>query len=190
MSLAHKWLEQEPWPTKALPKKQLEERVERALTLANLGYLGTVRKDGSPSVSPVEYYAEFTDGAPTLYVFAQPRSPKVYAIQRDPRVTFAVAQPLAGWASVMGVQLFGRGRFIQPHTPEWQRGMLIYKWPASSFELGKITTTPPPGPLLLIEVDRIVYTEHYLRKQGYAPRQIWRRDVGDISVVPGGNSPI
>ena len=46
MSIAHKWLEQEPWPTKAMPKDMLENRIERALTLTNLGCLGTARKDG------------------------------------------------------------------------------------------------------------------------------------------------
>lgn len=189
MSVAHPWLEQEPWPTAALPKEQLEERIERALTLANLGYLGTVNKNGAAAVSPVEYYPELVDGTIALYIFPQPRSPKVFAIQRDPRVSFAVAMPVAGWASVMGVQVFGKGTLLDPHTAAWEHGMSIFKWPASSFELGKITTTPPPGQLLRIDAERIVYTEHFLRKRGYAPRQIWRRDA-DVEVVPGANSPI
>jgi len=189
MSVAHKWLEQEPWPTKAMPKGLLEERIERVLTLTNVGHMGTVRKDGSPSVSPVEFYAEFIDGAPSLYIFPQPGSPKVYSIRRDPRVSFAVAQPMAGWACVMGAQVFGTGALLDPHTPEWEHGMQIFKWPASSFELGKITTTPPPGQLLRVDAERIVYTEHYLRKEGYAPRQTWYRN-DDVHVIPGKNSPI
>lgn len=190
MSLAHKWLEQEPWPTKVMPKDMLEDRIERALTLANIGYLGTVKKDGSPTVSPVEFYADFVDGKPSLYIFPQPNSPKVHALRRDSRVSFAVAGPLAGWACVMGVQIFGTGTLLDPFTPEWERGMQIYKWPASSFELGKITTTPPPGQLLRIDAERIAFTEHYMRKHGYAPRQIWERDSEAAQVVPGGNSPI
>ena len=71
MSVAHKWLEQEPWPTKVMPKPLLESRIERVLTMTNIGYLGTVRKDGSPIVSPVEFYA---DGL-ALYIFPQPNSP-------------------------------------------------------------------------------------------------------------------
>ena len=27
-----------------------------------------------------------------------------------------------------------------------------------------------------LDPDRIVYTEHFLRKDGYGPRQIWRKD--------------
>mgnify|MGYP006391296329 CR=1 FL=1 len=81
MSIAHKWLEQEPWPTQVMPKKLLESRIQRVLTLTNIGYLGTVKKDGSPIVSPVEFY---NDGF-NLYVFPQPNSPKVHALRRDPR---------------------------------------------------------------------------------------------------------
>jgi hypothetical protein len=35
--------------------------------MTNIGYLGTVRKDGSPIVSPVEFYAD----ALALYIFPQ-----------------------------------------------------------------------------------------------------------------------
>ena len=52
MSLAHPWLEQEPWPTKQMPIDLLEKRIERVMTMTNIGYLGTVRKDGSPIMSP------------------------------------------------------------------------------------------------------------------------------------------
>lgn len=190
MSVAHKWLEQEPWPTKVMPKDLLESRIERALTLTNLGCLGTVKKDGSPIVSPVEFYSEFNDGGFSVFIFPQPNSPKVLALRRDPRVCFAVATPMATWASVMGAQIFGKGTLLDPGTPEWEHGMRVYKWVASSFELGKITTTPPPGQLLRIDAERIAYTEHFMRKEGYAPRQIWERDSDVARVVPGKNSPI
>ncbi len=89
MSIAHKWLEQEPWPTQVMPKKLLESRIERVLTLTNIGYLGTVKKDGSPIVSPVEFY---NDGF-NLYIFPQPNSPKVHALRRDPRAELRHRQP-------------------------------------------------------------------------------------------------
>ena len=71
MSIAHKWLEQEPWPTQATPKKLPESRIQRVLTL-NIGYRGRVRKDGSPIVSPVEFY---NDGF-SLYVFRSRTAPR------------------------------------------------------------------------------------------------------------------
>ena len=30
------------------------------------------------------------------------------------------------------------------------------------------------GPLVVVPAERIVYTEHWLRREGYAPRQFWR----------------
>ncbi len=46
MSIAHPWLEQEPWPTEQMSKDLLESRIERVLTMTNIGCLGTVSKSG------------------------------------------------------------------------------------------------------------------------------------------------
>jgi len=183
MSIAHPWLEQEPWPTQVMPKELLEKRIERVLTMTNIGYLGTVRKDGSPIVSPLEFY---NDGF-TLYIFPQPKSPKAYAIKRDPRVAIAIANPMAGWACVMGCQIFGTATLLDVDTPEWQHGMKVFKWAASSSELGRSLDEAPRGQLARIDAERIVYTEHLMRKEGYAPRQIWTAGDDELQVVPGGN---
>jgi general stress protein 26 len=183
MSVAHPWLEQEPWPTKAMPKAMLEARIERVLTMTNIGYLGTVAKNGSPIVSPLEFY---NDGL-SLYLFPQPGSPKVKAILRDPRVSIAIANPMAGWACVMGCQIFGKATLLDVDSPEWEHGMKVFKWSGSSFELGRSLDEPPRGQLARIDAERIVYSEHLMRKEGYAPRQIWRADQDELSVVPGMN---
>ena len=187
MSTAHPWLEEEPWPTKAMPKEMLEKRIERVLTMTNIGYLGTVKKDGSPIVSPLEFYSEFTDAGVSLYIFPQPKSPKAYAIMRDPRVCIAIANPMAGWACVMGCQIFGTATLLDVDTPEWVHGMKIFKWAASSSELGRQLEVPPQGQLARIDAERIVYSEHLMRKEGYAPRQIWTAGQEELQVVPGGN---
>lgn len=183
MSIAHQWLEQEPWPTEVMPREMLEERIERVVTMTNIGYLGTVMKSGAPIVSPVEFYA---DGL-QLYIFPQPNSPKLKAMQRDPRVSFAIANPMAGWACVMGAQFFGAARLLDVGTPEWKHGMQVFKWPGSSFEIGRTLEEPPRGQLMRLDPERIVYTEHLNRKYGYAPRQIWHKDQSTATVVPGGN---
>lgn len=183
MSVAHPWLAKEPWPTAPMPREMLEQRIERVLTMTNIGYLGTVRKDGSPIVSPLEFYA---DGF-TLYIFPQPNSPKIKAMQRDPRVAIAIANPMAGWACVMGCQIFGKATLLDVDSPEWQHGMKVFKWQASSAELGRKLEHPPRGQLARIDPDRIVFTEHLNRKYGYAPRQIWTPDGDAPKVVPGGN---
>ena len=88
MSNAHPWLDEIPWTTKKLPREMLEHRIQRALTLTNLGMLGTLGLNG-PIVSPLEFYADIL----TIYVLPQPGSPTLKAMQRDPRVSFAVANP-------------------------------------------------------------------------------------------------
>jgi hypothetical protein len=173
MSAAHPWLEGMPdtWPKEKLPREQLEERIERMLGLTNMGYLATLGKSG-PIVSPLEFYGDGLD----VYVFPQPGSPKEKAMERDPRVSFACSNHMAGWASAMGAQFFGKAELLEVGTPDWEHGMKVFKWPASSFEIGGNMDAPPQGRLMRLRPDRIVYTEHWLRKQGFAPRQIWRRE--------------
>ncbi len=172
MSAAHPWLEPANWPKIPLPRKDLESRIERTLTLTNIGYLGTLGTNG-PIVSPLEFYADGFD----IYVFPQPGSPKLKAMQRDPRISLAVANPMAGWASAMGCQLFGNAELLDPDTKDWERGMQVFKWPASAFEIGRPLTAPPRGQLMRLRPDRIVYTEHFLRRDGFGPRQIWLRNA-------------
>ena len=65
--------------------------------------------------------------------------------------------------------------------------MKIFKWQASSAELGRQLKVPPQGQLARSTPERIVYSEHLMRKEGYAPRQIWLPDAEETQVVPGGN---
>ena len=171
MSAPHAWLEPASWTKNPLPRQELETRIERILTLTNIGYLGTLGRDG-PIVSPLEFYADGFD----IYVFPQPNSPKLKAMQRDPRISLAVANPMAGWACAMGCQMFGKAELLDPDTPGWIRGMEVFKWPASAFEIGRPLDSPPRAQLMRLKPDRIVYTEHFLRRDGYGPRQIWLRD--------------
>ena len=180
MSIAHPWLE-EPWPTKPLPNELLLKKIERILTMTNIAYLGTVAKDGSPIVSPLEFYHDDL----AIYFFPQPGSPKLKAMQRDPRVSLAIANPMAGWACIMGAQIFGPATLMEPYTPEWEHGMSCFKWVGSKFEMGKPYDKPPEGILARLDPERIVYTEHLMRKEGYAPRQIWRKGASEPKVVQG-----
>ncbi len=65
-----------------------------------MGVLCTPGKNG-PIGSPVEYYATGT----TVFLLPQPNSPKLVAMQSDPRVCFAMHGKNSGWASVRGTQL-------------------------------------------------------------------------------------
>lgn len=167
----HSWLQQTPWPTRQLPREELTRRIEHFLATHWMGVLCTVGANG-PIGSPVEFYAEGTD----VYILPQPGSPKLKAMQKDPRLCFAIYGENCGWASIRGAQLFGTAELIPPGTAEHVRAMGIYRWEASAVQLGKPLDKIPQAALLRISPERIVYTEQWLRKEGFGPRQIWHRD--------------
>lgn len=165
------WLTQTPWPTRQLDREELERRLEHFLATHWMGVLCTLGKNG-PIASPVEYYA---DGM-TVYVLPQPNSPKLKAMQKDPRICMAIHAENSGWASVRGAQLFADVDIIEPGTSEHEAAMKIYRWQPSALQLGKSMTEAPQVQLAKIDPHRIVYTEQWLRKDGFSPRQIWHKD--------------
>jgi hypothetical protein len=63
--------------------------------------------------------------------------------------------------------------------------MSCFKWVGSKFEMGKPYDKPPAGILARLDPERIVYTEHLMRKEGYAPRQVWRKGASEPKVTQG-----
>ena len=170
MSNKH-WLHVTPWPTAQLPREDLEGRIEQLLATHWMAVLCTIGKNG-PIGSPVEYYA---DGL-VPYILPQPGSPKLKAMQKDPRICVAIHANNCNWASVRGAQIFAQARLVDPGTAEHDHIMSVYHWQKSAVQTGSPLDQPPQVPMLVAEPERIVYTEHYLRKDGFGPRQIWHRD--------------
>ena len=168
---AHPWLTETPWPTQQLPREELSSRIEHLLATHWMAVLCTSGKDG-PIGSPVEYYAE----GMAVYILPQPGSPKLAALRKDPRVCVAIHAENSGWASVRGAQLFGRAELLAPGTPAHAHAMTVYRWQASAAQLGRPLDQPPQMELLRLAPERVVYTEQWLRKDGFGPRQIWHRD--------------
>ncbi|GLY97477.1 hypothetical protein Acsp02_47310 [Actinoplanes sp. NBRC 103695] len=130
--------------------------------------LATAGPDG-PLATPVRYYPYEL----AVMFTAGPRSPKMRNIEADPRVSVGVFAPLAGLASSRGAQLFGRARVLGPDDPERERYWSAFRWENEHVERGRPVSEPPRDTLVVIEPDRIVYTEHWLRREGFAPRQFW-----------------
>jgi nitroimidazol reductase NimA-like FMN-containing flavoprotein (pyridoxamine 5'-phosphate oxidase superfamily) len=170
MSLAYPWVEP-PWPDKLLPKDQLEDRIQQLLGSTNICVLATVGENG-PIASPIEYWADGLD----LYLLPDPGTPKLKAMQRDPRVSLAVHCPYHGWHSARGLQYFGTAEIIEPHAPGWDRGMQIFRWRPWMEDLGMDTSQPFDRQVARIVPDRILYTETWLWKQGYCAKQCWLRE--------------
>jgi pyridoxamine 5'-phosphate oxidase-like protein len=144
-------------PTDRLDHARLEERILNLLSSQNMCVLATTGPDG-PLATPVRYYPL---GFGVMFT-AAPHSPKMRNIAADPRVSIGLFAPLVGLASSRGAQLFGPARVISPEHPEYT------EWEVQHSE-------PPRGALVVVDAERIVYTEHWLRREGFAPRQFWRR---------------
>ncbi len=168
MSTAYPWVEP-PWPKKPLPRARLEDRIGQLLGSTNMCTLATVGAGGQPIASPIEYYA---DGL-TLYLLPDPGTPKLKAMQRDPRVCVAVHGAYHGWHSARGVQLFGRATIIESHAPGWQRGMDVFRWHEWLRDLGMDASKPFERQVCRIDPVKILYTETWLWKLGYGAKQRW-----------------
>lgn len=171
MPLNNPWLA-EPAPSRRLERDPLEERIRNLLAGQNMCVLATTGADG-PLATPVRYYA--LDLA--IMFTASPRSPKMRNLAADPRVSAGIFAPLVGLASSRGAQIFGRARVLGPDDPAREPYWAAFRWENEHVERGRPVTEPPRETLVVIEPDRIVYTEHWLRRDGFAPRQVWRRNA-------------
>ncbi|WP_327034429.1 pyridoxamine 5'-phosphate oxidase family protein [Micromonospora ureilytica] len=169
MPLTNPWLAG-PTPAGRLDRERLEERILNLLSSQNMCVLATTGPDG-PLATPVRYYSL---GFTVLFT-AAPRSPKMRNLAADPRVSVGIFAPLVGLASSRGAQLFGAARVLDPGHPDHAHYWEAFRWENEHAERGRLLSEPPEDTLVVVEAERIVYTEHWLRREGFAPRQFWRR---------------
>ncbi len=169
MPLTNPWLA-EPMPAGRLPRERLEERILNLLSAQNMCVLATTGPDG-PLATPVRYASL---GFAVMFT-AAPRSPKVRNLEADPRVSVGVFAPLTGLAGSRGAQLFGEARVLPPGHRDQPPYWAALRWENEHVERGRDVTEPPAETLVVIEATRIVYTEHWLRREGFAARQFWKR---------------
>lgn len=167
MALTNPWLSG-PAPTMKLDRDRLSDRILNLLSSQNMCVLATTGPDG-PLATPVRFY--HLDFA--LIFTTSARSPKMRNLASDPRISVGVFAPLVGQASSRGAQIFGRAVLLSPGSQEFDRYWEAYRWQSDHVERGNSIHEPPQGPLVVVQAQRIVYTEHWLRREGYAPRQFW-----------------
>ena len=184
MPLTNPWLS-EPAPDRVLPRRRLDERILNLLSSQNMCVLATAGPSG-PLATPVacQTPAPARVGSPRpgggFVSPAAPRSPKMRNIAADPRVSVGVFAPLVGLASSRGAQLFGEARVLPPGDPGREHYWEAFRWENEHVERGRSVTEPPGDTLVVIEPRRIVYTEHWLRREGFAARQTWTRADGGV----------
>ncbi|PWK64229.1 pyridoxamine 5'-phosphate oxidase [Streptomyces sp. CG 926] len=121
--------------------------------------------------TPVRYF--HLDFAVTFST--APGSPKMRNLAADPRVSVGIFAPLVGRASSRGAQLFGRARVLSEEDPDFAHYRPAFRRQSDHVERSRSLDEPPSGPVVVVEAERIVYTEHWLRRDGFAPRQFWTR---------------
>jgi general stress protein 26 len=167
--LTNPWLEG-PSPARTAPRELLEDRILNLLSTQNTAVIATISSDGSPAATPVRFYSL---GFEIMYT-SWNASPKSRNLRRDPRVSAGIVAPLVGQASSRGVQIFGIARTLERDDPESAPYWEAFRWQSDHVERGRNVDEPPQDPLTVITPERMVYTEHWLRRDGYNPRQIWR----------------
>lgn len=167
--MPHPWLAGSS-PDRDLPRERLEERILNLLATHNLAVIATVNADGSPVATPVRYaHLDFEICWTSWHA-----SPKSRNLRRDPRVSAGIVAPLVGAASSRGVQLFGTARTLERDDPDAERYWAELRWQNEHVDRGRSLDEPPTDPLTVITPHRILYTDHWLRREGYRPRQTWR----------------
>lgn len=169
MPSANPWLSG-PAPDVDLPRTDLEERILNLLSSHNLAVVATVNADGSPTATPVRYSSLGFE----IFYTSWNASVKSRNLRRDPRVSAGIVAPLVGQASSRGLQIFGTARTLERSDPDADHYWEAMRWQADHVERGLPLDEPPTDPLTVITPRRILYTEHWLRRSGYRPRQTWR----------------
>ena len=168
MALTNPWLAEKK-PTKILDRPRLEERILNLLSTHNMCVLATAGEAG-PIATPVRY---FHLGFAVMFTSSL-NSPKMRNVASDPRVSIAVHAPLVGLAGSRGAQIFGEATAIDSSNESFAEYWGAFRWESEQIEQGK-SPDDDSGTLVVVEAQRIVYTEHWLRRDGFAPRQVWTR---------------
>ena len=169
MSKAHPWVAP-PHPDKPLPREQLENRILELINSVNTCTLATVSTAGKPVASPIEYTADGLE----LVMLPDAGSPKLKAMERDSYVSLAIHKSHNSWSHARGAQYFGQAVILDVDTPAWTEAMEIFRWRVWAEEMEWSLDKPPPLQLVRVRPERILYTETWLWKEGYAARHTWR----------------
>lgn len=66
---------------------------------------------------------------------------------------------------------------LSEDDPDFEHYWPAFRWQSDHVERSRSLDEPQSGPLVVIDAERIVYTEHWLRREGFAPRQFWTKSV-------------
>ncbi|SDT80052.1 pyridoxamine 5'-phosphate oxidase family protein [Actinoplanes derwentensis] len=149
------------------PVAALEEDIRNLLATNNMCVLATTDPGGAPHATPVRYFA---DGF-TLIVTSLGDSPKIRNLRADPRMSAGVFAPLTTPESSRGAQLFGTAQILTPGDPGFDARWQIVTRSIHETERTRFLSDPSRCVLAVLTPARIVYTDHWRRRDGHPTRR-------------------
>ena len=156
-----------PWSAFAADAPELAERVATRFEATGLGFLATVRRDGSPRISGIEPF--IWDGE--VWLGMMPGSLKALDVERDPRVALHAAtidkEVKEGDAKLAG-------RCVAVTDPERHKAMTAAFLEKTGYDPGAFGDFP----LYTLDVTEAVFTrpgENVLVVESWAPGRGYRR---------------
>ena len=150
---------------KHLSKKELEQEIIDYLSKKHPCSLATCGKDGTPRISVVDY---INDGL-TIYIMSE-GGMKFKNIRENNKVAIGIGTSTQTLRSVRGVNIWGIAEVFTDDTPEFAKGLQLFRPFIEDIE--KLKGKPiqiPPGVMRLIRVTptKVVYF-HYNKGIGNA----------------------
>lgn len=145
---------------KHLSKKELEEEIIDYLSKKHPCALATCGKDGMPRVSIVDY---INDGL-TIYIMSEGGT-KFKNIKDNNHVAIGIGTSAQTLRSVRGVNIWGTAEVFTDDTPEFAKGLKLFRPLIEDIEQLKGGPVQlPPGVMRLIRVSPTKMVYHHFNK--------------------------
>jgi hypothetical protein len=134
------------------------ELARTILARANELTLATVRGDGSPHASTVNFAG---DGL-TLYAAISIDGGKAHDLNGDGRVALTVNAPYDNWSDIQGMSIEGRAAFVtDPQELSFASALLLHKLPDYARIIAQPEVLPWPGLLFIrITPERLILLDY------------------------------
>lgn len=161
-----------------IPDSTAAALIDRILTGAADLTLATLRADGSPHASTVN----FAHSGWQLYTAISLDSGKAHDINHDHRVALTVNLPYSDWHDIQGLAIDGEAAFVtDPQELARVAALLRSKLPAFDTIIERPHMLPWPGMLFLRITPHTLSLLDYTRGYGHTER--YRIDAGDDSAA-------
>lgn len=157
--------------------------IEHILATAPDLTLATLRQDGAPHASTVNFAHRGLSGGLHLYAAISLDSGKAHEVHHDPRVALTVNLPYKSWADIQGLAIDGSAAFVTDRQElAAVAALLRRKLPAYDTIIERPDVLPWPGMLFMRISVRDLALLDYTRGYGHTSR--FRYDEAQAEAGP------